>query len=190
MRKNIFLLMLAIILVIAAFAGCGNTNTQNPGDNVGNQDGGGTDGGTDAVTSASRASSEAEFIKGVSDEGNYIIITDRDLTFDKDVTVSGRFTREGLSNEGDATRALAFAEQADDGTIAERFTVTVPNLIINSENTLLEYGIVKGNVIVNAPGFKTKEAKIDGNLYFASKELLDAFAKDEETTITGTVEVK
>lgn len=44
-----------------------------------------------------------------------------------------------------AVRSLALATYGEGGKV-NRYTLTVPRIIINSENTLLEYGIIKGDV--------------------------------------------
>jgi outer membrane murein-binding lipoprotein Lpp len=182
MKKKLLLFALSTVLSVSILAGCSskapeqkttaNANTKN-----------------DTVASASQAPDEATFEKKISKDGNYIIITNKDLTFTKDLTVDGRFTKKDKDGKEVATRSLAFASETADGKVKKRFTVTVPRIVINSENTLLEIGKIKGDVYVQAPGFKTKDATIDGNLYFATQELMDAFKKDDLTKITGTVEV-
>lgn len=179
--KKLLLLTFSVVLAIAILAGCsGDVSSQKPANSQ----------NPDAVSSASKAPDEDTFVKKISKDGNYIIITSRDLTFTEDLTVDGRFTKKDKDGKEIATRALAFASQTADGKVEKRFTVTVPRIVINSENTLLEIGIIKGDVYVQAPGFKTKDATIDGNLYFATQELMDAFKKDDLTKITGSVEVR
>lgn len=180
MKKKLILLTLSAILTISTLTGCSsNTPAQNST----------TPPNADIITSASQAPDEATFEQRISKDGNYIIITNRDLTFTKDLTVDGRFTKVNKEGMEVVSRSLAFASETADGKVENRYTVTVPNFVINSENTLLEMGIVKGDVYVQASGFKTKDATIDGNLYFATQELKDAFVKDDLTKITGSVEV-
>lgn len=143
----------------------------------------------DVVSSASQAPDEATFEQKISKDGNFIIITSKDLTFIKDLTVDGTFTKKNAEGKEVPTRSLALAQYGKDNSVI-RYTLTVPNIVINSENTLLEYGTIKGDVYVQVPGFKTKDATIDGNLFFKTKELMDAFKADETTKITGKVEVK
>ncbi|WFA09331.1 hypothetical protein [Tissierella sp. Yu-01] len=144
---------------------------------------------SDAVSSASVVSDEESFEKGISEDGTFIVLTTKDLTFENDLVVDGTFTKEDKEGNKVITRSLAFAQNDADGNM-ERYSVTVPNIVINSENTLLEYGTIKGDVYVQAPGFNTKDATIEGNLYFATQELMDAFSIDELTNITGETAVK
>lgn len=190
MKKKLILLTISIAMIVSVMAGC----TKAPVDKVETPTPPVTDTGKepenpDAVSSASQAPDEATFIEKISKDGNFIILTSRDLSFTEDLTVEGTFTKPNKEGKEVPTRSLAFAENGADGKIVS-YSVTVPNLLIKSENTLLEYGTVIGNVYIQAEGFKTKEAKIEGNLYFATQELMDAFEKDDATIITGTTEVK
>lgn len=183
MKKKLMLLALSTVLSVSILAGCSsNAPAQKTTATAPTTK-------TDTVTSASQAPDEATFEKKISKDGNYIIITNKDLTFTKDLTVDGRFTKKDKEGKEVAARSLAFASETADGKVDKRFTVTAPRIVINSENTLLEIGKIKGDLYVQAPGFKTKDATIDGNLYFATQELMDAFKKDDLTKISGSVEV-
>lgn len=173
------LLVLVAVLSLSVLAGCA---TKNPPESNKTEE-------PDSVSSASLALDEADFEQKISKDGFFIIFTEKDLTFTKDLTVDGRFTTEDKDGNEVVQRSLAFVKVGAEGKM-ERFTVTVPRIVINSENTLLEYGIIKGDVYVQAPGFTTKEATIDGNLYFATQELMDAFTADDLTEITGEINVK
>lgn len=146
----------------------------------------------DAATGASQATDNASFEKGISKDGNYIVIPNKDLTFTKDLTVDGTFTKKDAKTGKDVVdRSLALGTRLPNSkTTDKRFTLTVPNLIINSPNTDIEVGTVKGDVYVQAPGFNTEDATIDGNLYFATQALKDAYKADPKTKVTGQVAVK
>ncbi|TAH74886.1 MAG: hypothetical protein EWM47_01005 [Anaerolineaceae bacterium] len=175
MKKKLILLTALTLAVTSIMIGCSNNDSKSTE--------------IDVVSSASQAPDEKTFEEKISKDGNFIIITSKDLTFDKDLTVDGTFTKKDSDGNEVATRSLALAEYGENNSVI-RYTLTVPRIVINSENTLLEYGIIKGDVYVQAPGFKTKDATIDGNLYFANQELKDAFSADELTKVTGEIEVK
>jgi hypothetical protein len=176
-----------LVVIAANFTGCANNSpAPAPAPTATN----GT-AKTDAVTGASRAVDEAQFEQKVSKENtNYIVIPTRDLTFTKDITVESGIK---IGNEGAAeiaTRSLGFGTYKEDKTIDKRITLTVPRLIIAGENVKFEYGIIKGDVYVTGAGFNIKDGTIDGNLYFATEELKNAFTLDATSKITGTTEVK
>ncbi|MFA5577187.1 MAG: hypothetical protein WCZ27_07645 [Tissierellaceae bacterium] len=171
------MLISLVLLSIFVLAAC---TTQAPATDSANEQ---TE--ADAVTSASQAVDEESFKKGISKEGNFIVITSSDLSFTEDLLVDGEF----LNSSGNPVRSLALAQYDEDGNPI-RYKLTVPRIAINSENTLLEYGTIEGDVYIQAPGFRTKEATIDGNLYFATQELLDEFAADELSSVTKEIGVK
>lgn len=185
MKKKFMLLTIAVVMIVSLMVGCTSKSpTIEPATEPATE----TE-PTDAVSSASVVSDEESFEKGISKDGTFIVLTTKDLTFENDLLVDGTFTKKDKDGKDVITRSLAFAQNDADGKIV-RYSVTVPNIVINSENTLLEYGIVKGDVYVQAPGFNTKDATIEGNLYFATQELLDAFTADELTNISGEIAVK
>ncbi|MFL0267057.1 hypothetical protein [Candidatus Clostridium radicumherbarum] len=145
---------------------------------------------TDTVTGASMATDEASFEQKIGKSGVVVVLTNKDLTFTKDITVDGTFTKKDKTGKEVVARSLGLATETADKKVDKRFTVAAPKIVINSENTLLEFGTLKGDVYVQAKGFTTKDATIDGNLYFATEELKNAFKADATTKITGKVEVK
>lgn len=177
MKKRLLLLTICLVMVVSILAGCAKAPAKEAETSKPEE--------TDAVASASVVSDEAGFLKGISPEGTFIVFTTKDLSFTEDLIVSGTFTKADKEGKEVPVRSLAFTQ-----TGAEKYTVTAPNMVIQSENTLMEYGIFKGDVYIQAPGFTTKEATIDGNLYFATQELMDAFAIDEKTIISGETAVK
>lgn len=186
MKKKLMLLTICLALIVSMMAGCAKASAKEPTTTEPTTT---ESEETDGVSSASVVSDEESFIKGISEEGTFIVLTTKDLTFEEDLTVDGTFTKKDKDGNEVVTRSLAFAQNGADGKM-ERYSVTVPNIVINSENTLLEYGILKGDIYVQAPGFKTKDATIEGNLYFATQELMDAFAIDELTKVSGEIVVK
>lgn len=188
MKKRFMLLTITVVMIVSLMVGC--TSKAPATEPVKEPETTETTAeATDAVSTASIVSDEESFEKGISKDGTYIVLTTKDLTFENDLVVDGTFTKKDKEGKEVITRSLAFAQNAADGKV-ERYSVTVPNIVINSENTLHEYGIIKGDVYIQAHGFKTKDATIEGNLYFATQELMEAFSADELTNISGEVAVK
>ncbi len=140
---------------------------------------------TDAVTTPSITGDPAEFEKSLSAEGNWITAALNDITLDKDLNVDGEFRNKGDSSE-DIFRKLALYTQDSDRKVTGTFTLTVPNMVVSSENFRIQEGVVKGNVTVKANGFELKNATIDGDLTFESDEFKQS-AKLEEGTVNGKV---
>lgn len=179
MKKYKFLILMIIAVSILALGCTKEEMPKNPGAEKPPTTNPSVTVNPDAVTSASQAPDEESFEQKISKDGNFIIITSKDLTFTKDLTVEGTFPN----------RSLALAQYGENNEVI-RHTLTVPRIVINSENTLLEYGTIKGDVYVQQAGFTTKDATIDGNLYFKTQELMDAFKADETTKISGDIKVE
>lgn len=120
---------------------------------------------------------------------------------DKTLTIYGTF----LGSKGEIARKVGLYTQNDKHQVTKTYTLTVKKIIVNSPFTVISNGGIKGDVYVtkSAIGFaaqngkdvdgKQVTAKIDGNLYFATQEQLDAYNKLDATAkydVTGKTEVK
>ncbi len=144
-----------------------------------------TDGVADAVTTPSVTGDPTEFEKSLSWNGNWITAALNDITLDKDLNVDGEFHDKNDQSK-DIYRKLALYTQDSDKNVTGTFTLTVPQMIVASENFRIQEGVVNGNVIVKANGFELKNATIDGDLTFESEEYKQS-AKLEEGTVTGNI---
>ncbi|SET45484.1 polymer-forming cytoskeletal protein [Paenibacillus sp. NFR01] len=182
--------MLVAGMSAALLSGCGSNNNNDAANNaaIATATAAATAEAPDAVTTASIVNQADAFTSAVSDKGNWIVAILNDLTLDKDVVVAGEFHDKGKA-ENDIYRKLALYAQDADRNITATYTLTVPNMTVQSENFRIQGGTVKGDVTVEANGFNLyKDAKIDGNLHFANADV-QATAKIEGT-VTGTTDVK
>lgn len=135
--------------------------------------------------------------KGLSADGAWLAAITKDLdATGETLTVDGTFQ----NSEGKDARKLALYTQDSDRKVTERYTLTVDTLEVNSPNFYISNGTVKGNVEVNAEGFHGQtgegvegQATIDGNLVFATQELMDtynALPDAEKVKVTGETSVK
>lgn len=188
MKSKFMVLTLSMVLGVSLLAGCSSKPAAPAADAA--KPAAAAPAKTDAVSGASRVNDEATFEKKISkDNSNYMVIVEKDLTFTKDLTVESG-VKKGTDGKESPNRSIAPATLTSDNKVDKRFTVTVPKLVFNGENGKIEYGIVKGDVYVQAKGFTMKDGTIDGNLYFANDELKNAFKLDATSKVTGKVEVK
>ncbi|KPG68495.1 MULTISPECIES: polymer-forming cytoskeletal protein [unclassified Enterococcus] len=145
---------------------------------------------TDDVVSTASVSDQTSVIeKALSADGNWIVAVTDDMTFDADVTVDGEFHDKG-DDASDIYRKFALYSQDDDRNVTAEYTVTVPKLVVNSENFNIVHGVIKGDIEVNANGFVLNGAKVEGNVTFTSQEFQDSATLDEEgASVTGDVTV-
>jgi len=148
-----------------------------------------TDENPDAVATASIVKEEEAFKKAIGSDGEWIIATLNDLTFDEEIVVEGTFYNSGDS-ENDIYRKIAAYAQDESRNITDRYTITAPQMIIKSPNTRFQAGIFVGDIIVEADGFTLYNANVEGNIYFASEEYQESAEITEDSEVTGEIEVQ
>ena len=145
----------------------------------------------DVVTTASIVNNAEAFEKGISKDGKWIIATLNDLTFTKELVLEGVLKNGKKNADGtDAIqRKIAPYTQDDKKVVLERFTITAPKLSIMSPNARIQSGTFKGDLYVYVADFQLVDAKVEGNVYFMTKQALDSFKMDAKSSITGKQEL-
>lgn len=139
----------------------------------------------DAVTGASVVTDEASLLKAMSKDGTWIVILVNDFTTDKELVMDGEFI-----NKEKVDRKLALYSQDENKNVTARFTLTAPKLTVKSPNTRIQNGTFKGDLYIEAKNVQLRGAKIEGNVYFLNKEAQDTFNMDENSSVTGVIELK
>ena len=150
---------------------------------------------TDSSSSSKEtANSSTEVVSGasisaLSDKGNWIVAATDNVTFDKEVTVAGTFHDKG-EDSNDVYRKLALYSQDDNKKVTAEYEITVPKLIVSSENFNIVHGTVKGDIEVKANGFTLNGTKVNGNITFDKQEYKDSADLEKDgATVTGEVTV-
>ncbi|PQF24082.1 polymer-forming cytoskeletal protein [Enterococcus mundtii] len=148
-----------------------------------------TESSADVVSTASISDDPAVLEKAMSADGNWIVAATGDVTFSNDVTIAGEFHDKDDAS-ADIYRKIALYSQDDDRNVTAEYTITVPTLIVESENTNIVHGRIKGDVLVKANGFVLDGAKVEGNVTFEKQEYQDSAKLDEnDASVTGDVTV-
>lgn len=196
MKKTLIILL--IVALIPAFAGCGGNNDKDKDNDTGNNSTT-TQGGTndqksdeDAVTTASVVDSESAFKNAISSKGTWIIATLKDLTFTDDLVLDGQFTNGKKDDQGKdiVQRKIALYTQDENRNVTNRFTLTAPTLTINSPYASIQHGTFVGDLYVSQDNFQLVDAKVDGNVYFTTDTAKSTFKMDDTSSVTGEQEVK
>ena len=174
---TILILMSAVLLL----AGCGQEDQQEEAQAESDADSAAE---ADAVSTASVVDTAEGFIRAAGSDGTWIIATTQDLTVDREIVVSGEFTRRG-----EIYRKIALYSQDEDRNVTDRYTLTAPRLVVRSENTRIQEGTFVGDVYVEAPGFHLVSATVDGDVYFETEALRDSFEMDDASEITGEIRI-
>lgn len=159
---------------------------------------------TDAFAGATVAAPDfATLQKGFAANGAWLNAINKDMdATGKTLTVEGTFLTNGDTGEAETARKLAIYNQNDNHQVTEQYTLTVDKIVVKSPSFYISNGTVKGEVDVLAAGFHAQNGKkpdgsvsqatIDGNLVFASQDLLDAYNKLDDTEkvkVTGETKV-
>lgn len=148
-----------------------------------------TESSADVVSTASISDDPAVLEKAMSADGNWIVAATGDVTFSNDVTIAGEFHDKDDAS-ADIYGKIALYSQDDDRNVTAEYTITVPTLIVESENTNIVHGTIKGDVLVKANGFVLDGAKVEGNVTFEKQEYQDSAKLDEnDASVTGDVTV-
>ncbi|SDC55151.1 hypothetical protein SAMN05421734_11125 [Pelagirhabdus alkalitolerans] len=176
MKLKVFLGMLIAVMVLAA---CGAEGVEEDA---------GDDEETDAVAAASFADDPEGLHAAAGEDGTWIIIPENDMTLDEDLVVTGTFYDGDDEDEG-VYRKFAAYTQDDDRNIVDQWTITVPTLVVESENLNFQGGTVDGDVYVDADDFLLHEtATVTGDVVFANEDF-EASA-DLDGTVEGDVSVE
>ena len=185
--KKILAILFAAILSTTLFIGCSKdeapeTNDNNQGTETPAED-------TDAVTTASIVADAEGVLNRLSAEGTWIVATLNDIVVDSEIIVDGQFHDKDDAAQ-DIYRKLGLYTQDADRNILEQFTLTAPRMTVKSENFRIQGGTFIGDVYVEAKGFNLGKASgVEGNIYFASQELMDTFTMDETAKVSGVIQV-
>ena len=181
MKKIISLLMI-LIFVGSVFAGCTSTEVAPEAPVVETPT---AEEDSDVITTASIVDNAEAFVNALSADGTWIAAALSDITLTEDLIVEGEFTNKEV-----VARKIAIYTQDADHNIIDSFTLTAPKMIVRSENLKLQGGTFVGDIYVEAAGFRVSKATVEGNVYFATQELMDAAIADDTGVVTGVYEVK
>jgi hypothetical protein len=187
-KKSLLSIIAASMVAVTLLAGCGKKEDTKPAESTTKTD----TAKADATTSASVVSDAAAFEQAISAKGKWIIAITKDVTDTKDLVLDGEFKNGKKDDKGNdiLQRKIALYTQDDNHKVTARFTLTAPKITIKSPMASIQHGTFKGDVYVNVDNFQLVDAKVDGNIYFATDSAKSTFKMDGTSSVTGTQEVK
>ncbi|MGM0431792.1 MAG: hypothetical protein ACQEQU_03685 [Spirochaetota bacterium] len=169
-KTNFYLIILTVIAFSLIIGGCGGEAEEEPA----------APDEADEVSTASIVNTVPDLRTALSEDGTWIVAVLQDLTVEDELVVEGQFVQND-----EPYRKLAFYTQDEDRNITDRYTVTAPRMIVQSENTRIQGGTFNGDVYVEANGFHLVEGTVEGDVYFSEQEYADSFSLDENSSVTG-----
>jgi len=137
----------------------------------------------DAVASASITKSPLVFNKAIGKNGTWIIAITGNMTIDKNLILEGNFKDKHVPAL--VERKLALYKQNTKHAVIARYTLTAPELTIESPNSSIEHGIFKGDIYVETNTFKLVDNIVIGNIYFRNVADKAGFKMDANSSVTG-----
>ena len=139
-----------------------------------------------AVETTSTVSTPAAFEKAISSNGTCIILATKNMAIYKDLIVNGEYKngKKDASGKDILERKIDF-RQDKDKTMTARLSLTVPKLTINSPQTNIAHGIIKGNIYVSSNNFQLIDTTVNGNVYFTTDQTKSTFKMDTKSKVTG-----
>ncbi len=135
----------------------------------------------DAVSSASQVVDEDSLLNAVSDDGEWIVIIQEDISTDQDLVLEGE-----KEKGGEFARKVALYDQDDERNITDRYTLEAPSITVKSPKTAFYAGTFIGDVYVESEDFSlTSEVTVEGNIYFENEAAKESFTIDGGATVTG-----
>lgn len=186
--KNTKMITLAAsaLLTVGLLGACSSDNTK---DTAASSEQTTATSAADVVSTASISDNVDVLTKALSADGNWLVALTNDVTFDKDVTVAGNF-HDKNDEANPVYRKLALYDQDDKYVVTAEYTLTVPKLIVETENFNIVNGKVKGDIEVKANGFVLNGTEVDGNITFAKQEYKDSAVLDQEgAKVNGEITV-
>ena len=87
-------------------------------------------------------------------------------------------------------RKIALYAQDDKRNVTARYTLTAPQMTINSPDCNISYGTFKGDLYVAANNFQLIGATVIGNIYFTNATAQSSFKMDKDSKVTGVQQLK
>lgn len=146
----------------------------------------------DVITTASIVIDAEAFQSAISADGSWIIAILDDLTVDAPLVLDGDFVNGKKDDDGNEIyqRKVALYSQDADRNITARYTLTAPQMTVNSINASIQHGTFVGDLYVEGENFKLIDTVVEGNLYFMSEEAMNSFEMDEDSSVSGVQEIK
>lgn len=175
------------LLLISLFIGCNEVNNK-----------------------INEGSSEIEINEGKDDFQEILTIANEEelaialkedyrITIKNDIETNNELIMEGDFSKTDTTegnkvshigRELNLFYIDKSNNVINSYTLSVPKLIIKSNDTTIRGGKIKGDIYVESDGLILDDTKVEGNIYFKDKNSEDSFKLENTASISGNIEIR
>ena len=130
-------------------------------------------------------------------EGKSTVIANLAVSFanlDKKVLImEGDFSKTDTTEENKVShigRELNLFYIDTSNNFINSYTLSVPKLVIKSNDTTIRGGKIKGDIYVESNGLILDDTKVEGNIYFKDKKNKDSFKLENTASVSGNIEIE
>ena len=121
------------------------------------------------------------------------------ITIKNDIETNNELIMEGDFSKTDTTegnkvihigRELNLFYIDKSNNVINSYTLSVPKLIIRSNDTTIKGGKIKGDIYVESDGLILDDTKVKGNIYFKDIKNKESFKLENTASVSGDIEVE
>lgn len=177
------------LLVISLFIGCNEVNNKineslNENEIEGNKE-------KDEFEGTLMVVNEEELAIALKED--YSITIKNDIEANNELTIEGDFSKTDTTEVNKVShvgRELNLFYIDNSNNVINNYTLSVPKLVIKSNDTTIKGGKIKGDIYVESNGLILDDTKIEGNIYFKDKKNKDSFKLENTASVSGNVKIE
>ena len=124
---------------------------------------------------------------------NYSITIKNDIESNNELIMEGDFFKTDTTEGNKVSyigRKLNLFYVDNSTDFINSYTLSVPKLIIRSNDTTIKGGKIKGDIYVESDGLILDDTKVKGNIYFKDIKNKESFKLENTASVSGDIEVE
>ena len=124
---------------------------------------------------------------------NYSITIKNDIESNNELIMEGDFFKTDTTEGNKVSyigRKLNLFYLDNSTDFINSYTLSVPKLIIRSNDTTIKGGKIKGDIYVESDGLILDDTKVKGNIYFKDIKNKESFKLENTASVSGDIEVE
>lgn len=124
---------------------------------------------------------------------DYSITIKNDIEANNELIMEGDFSKTDTAEENKVSnigRELNLFYIDNSNNFINSYTLSVPKLVIKSNDTTIRGGRIKGDIYVESNGLILDDTKVEGNVYFKDKKNKDSFKLENTASVLGNIEIE
>lgn len=129
----------------------------------------------------------------ISLKEDYSITIKNDIEANNELIMEGDFSKTDTTEENKVShigRELNLFYIDTSNNLINSYTLSVPKLVIKSNDTTIRGGKIKGDIYVESNGLILDDTKVEGNIYFKDKKNKDSFKLENTASVSGNIEIE